>query len=614
MCGIAARFDYARSKARLSEDDVVRVRDAMWYRGPDASGLWSAPDGGVVLAHRRLAIIDLNPEADQPMRLAGPDLRITFNGEIFNYRELRDELRGLGAVFTTSSDTEVILHAYDRWGVDCLKRLHGMFAFALWDGRRQSLLVARDPLGIKPLFLYDDGSQVLAASQVRAIAALGRPLTPDVVAHCGFFINGSVPEPRTMFREIRALPAGGYRIYGGGGMREGSYFSLPQIAAAASDRVVPAAQKSELIAEALHRSVSSHLVADVKVGIFLSGGVDSTLAAWIAKRSGLVAPMGLTLGARQYEGTDRDEIPLAAAFAERLGMEHRFKYIDAGGFHEIVGDLTRYMDQPSIDGVNTYLVSRMAQEFGFKVVLSGLGGDELFAGYPGYRQIPRLVRAVRALGPLARAGRLLRVLGAPLAARLSSPKLASLVEMGSTYPDAYLLRRALYLPWEIADLDGRPFPREICDAASQHGATDAEVDAIASPSGRIALLEMTRYMKNQLLRDSDWAGMAASLEIRVPFVDSELVTALAPLIFGAEPVTKRDAVAAVDYPMGAEIVARPKRGFGLPVREWMTQGMDVSQRGLRDWATHLYAAWCASVGTQPLVRARPAASAGRAPS
>jgi asparagine synthase (glutamine-hydrolysing) len=601
MCGIVARFAYADRAAPIAAADVLRVRDSMWYRGPDAVGEWQSPDGRVVLGHRRLAIIDLNPEADQPMVMDDADLRIVFNGEIFNYRELREELRTAGARFKTASDTEAILQAYRVWGVEGLGRLQGMFAFTLWDGRRQSLLLARDPLGIKPLFYCDDGSQVLAASQVRAFAALGRPLTPDPVGHCGFFVNGSVPEPFTMFREIKAVPAGGYRLYGRDGVHEGSYFSLAQVAANAADTVVADADRDALIAGALQRSVRRHLIADVKVGIFLSGGVDSTLLAWLAQQSGLDTPVGLTLGAEEYRGGERDEIPLAADFAGRLGMVHQHRYVDADGFLRIIGDLADYIDQPSIDGVNTYLVSRMAQQFGFKVALSGLGGDELFAGYPGYRQIPRLVRAVQAMGPLARSGTVIRKLSNGLASRFASPKAASLIEFGGTYCDAYLLRRALHMPWEVRDLDGRPFDAAVAEAACRHGVSEAEVEAIPSPSGRIALLEMTRYMKNQLLRDSDWAGMAASLEIRVPFVDATLITELAPLVFGPRPVTKPQAVAAVDYPMGREIAARPKRGFGLPVREWMMRSLPVSQRGLRDWADHLYLKWCASVGTEPLV-------------
>ena len=608
MCGIVATFNYAQRPKPFSAEEVARARDSMQYRGPDAAGLWEGGDGWVILGHRRLAIIDLDPSANQPMCLAGTGLRIVTNGEVFNYRELREELRALGAVFATESDTEVILHAYRHWGLDGLRRLRGMFAFALWDDRAQTLLLVRDPLGIKPLFFYDDGRQVLAASQVRAIASIAGSLTPDPVGHCGFFVNGYVPEPYTMFREIRAVPAGGYRLYGRDGVKDGQYFSLSKLAAGAAEQVVAPQDRRDAIAAAIGSSVACHLVSDVRVGIFLSAGVDSTLLAWAAKSAGAPAPDGLTLGADQYRNTDRDEVPLATAFADKIGISHHAKYADGSDFLSMIGELSGRMDQPSIDGVNTYLVSRMAQDFGYKVVLSGLGGDELFAGYPGYRQIPKLVNAVRMLGPVAGSGKLLRRLGAGLVGQFTSPKYASLIELGGSFSDAYLLRRALYLPWEIRQANAAPFSEEVCQAAAQHGVGDAELDAIPSPHGRVALLEMTRYMKNQLLRDSDWAGMASSIEIRVPLVDAVLIGELAPLIFGPHPMTKLEAVEALHHPMGREIATHPKRGFGLPVREWMAQGHVISRRGLRDWADHIYLRWCRDVGTEPLVRTRGALS------
>ena len=604
MCGIVATFNYAQKSKPFSAEEIARARDSMQYRGPDAAGLWEGGDGRVILGHRRLAIIDLDPSANQPMFLAGTGLRIVTNGEVFNYRELREELRALGAVFATASDTEVILHAYRHWGLDGLQRLRGMFAFALWDDRAETLLLVRDPLGIKPLFFYDDGRQVLAASQVRAIASIAGSLAPDPVGHCGFFVNGYVPEPHTMFRDIQAVPAGGYRLYGRGSVKNGQYFSLSKLAAGAAEQVVAPQDRRDAIAAAIGSSVACHLVSDVRVGIFLSAGVDSTLLAWAAKSAGASAPDGLTLGADQYRNTDCDEVPLATAFADKIGISHHAKYVGGSNFLSMIDELSERMDQPSIDGVNTYLVSRMAQDFGYKVVLSGLGGDELFAGYPGYRQIPELVNAVRMLGPVAGAGKLLRRLGAGLVGQFTSPKYASLIELGGSFSDAYLLRRALYLPWEIRQTDGALFADEVCQAAAYHGVGEVELNAIPSPQGRVALLEMTRYMKNQLLRDSDWAGMASSIEIRVPLVDSVLIGELAPLIFGPQPMTKLEAVEALRHPMGREIAAHPKRGFGLPVREWMAQGHVTSRRGLRDWADHIYLRWCRDVGTEPLVRTR----------
>ena len=601
MCGVVASYSYAGREESYAVEDLQRARDSMWYRGPDASGLWEDREKGVILGHRRLAIIDLQETSNQPMKLAHADLWITFNGEIFNYQELRALLQSEGAQFTTNSDTEVILQLYRIWGVGGLKRLRGMFAFALWEGPSETLLVVRDPLGIKPLYVCDDGKKVLVASQVRAIAAVVNGLTADPIGHCGFFVNGYVPEPNTMFREIKSVPAGQYYMYRRDGLTVGIYYSLTDIASAAADRKIDESERADIISSAIRNSISRHLVSDVDVGVFLSAGVDSTLLAWSAIEQGGVNLSGITLGAREYIGTSRDEIPLAHEFANFIGMSHRSKYVDASNFVPLVDELIERMDQPSIDGVNTYLVSRMAQEFGFKVALSGLGGDELFAGYPGHKQIPRIVRAVRALGPIGASGKVMRELSSGLIGRLTSPKYASLVELGGSFSGAYLLRRALYLPWEVNQLDRSPFDDDIYDAASCHGVTEDALSLIPSPVGRVALLEMTRYMRNQLLRDSDWAGMASSLEIRVPFVDSELVEKLAPLIFADRPISKLEVVTALNHPMASEIAKHKKRGFGLPVRDWMSDRLPSKNRGLRDWANHIYAKWCQSVGVEPIV-------------
>ena len=390
MCGIAAILAPAVDASVLG-----RIGGAMAARGPDGAGQWLSPCGSAGLAHRRLSIIDLSAAAAQPMAASDRRLHIVFNGEIYNYRELRAELQAAGAAFRSTSDTEVLLELYRRFGRDMLPRLRGMFAFALWDVERRSLLLARDPFGIKPLYLSDDGKVLQVASQVKALLAGGAIDTrPDPAGHAGFFLWGHVPEPHTLYRGIRALPAGGWLwATADGGRTEGRFFDLPgELSAARAGAGVG-------LREALVDSVRAHLIADVPVGVFLSGGLDSTTLAALASEAATVKTV--TLGFDEFAGSARDEVPLAQAVARQVGSDHLTRRIRAADFAAARDGILAAMDQPSIDGVNTWLVARAARECGLKVALSGVGGDELFGGYDTFRRVPRLA----AWPPLGAAGR-----------------------------------------------------------------------------------------------------------------------------------------------------------------------------------------------------------------
>src|SRR5260221_498389 len=374
MCGIAGIVVFDRgNNSRVGIAELVAIREAMARRGPDAAGLWLSPDGRVGLAHRRLAIIDPRPEADQPMSHDEGRYRIVFNGEILNYRELRAELAGQGVACRTTSDTEVLLVLYARFGAEMVTRLRGMFAFAIWDEPRRRLFAARDHFGIRPFYYAEAGGVLHFASQVKALkAGGGLDLTPDPAGRVGFFLFGYVPEPFTLYREIRALPAG-----------------------------------HTLTVE--------------------EGGV------------------------------------LAA------------------------------MDQPSIDGINGYLVSKAAAESGLKVALSGLGGDELFGSYPSFDQIPALVRRLAPLRGVPWVGRTFRRVSAPVFRRLTSPKYAGLIEYSGDFGDAYLLRRGLYMPWELpAVLDGE-MVREGWRALDVGTRLRRSTGGIPRPRAKVSALRLTWY-------------------------------------------------------------------------------------------------------------------------
>jgi asparagine synthase (glutamine-hydrolysing) len=596
MCGIAAVFHF-RDSGGADAAALDRVRDSMRARGPDGAGTWLSPDGRVGLAHRRLSIIDLSPAGAQPMHDADGTLCIVFNGEIYNYRELRAELERGGARFRSDSDTEVLLHLYRQRGPAMVRALRGMFAFALWDAGRGGMLLARDPFGIKPLYLSTSGGVLRAASQVRALLAGGGVDTaPEPAGHAGFFLWGYVPEPYTLYRGIRMLPGGTTLWVDGDGPGQPQPYTpvLDVLREAAREpaRVDPG-ERAERLREAVAGSVRAHLVADVPVGVFLSAGIDSATLVGLASEVEGSALNTLTLAFSEYRGTERDEGPLAEAVAAHYDTRQRTRHVEAASFGGELERLLDAMDQPSVDGVNTYFVARAAVEAGLKVALSGVGGDELFGGYASFRQVPRMASLLAPLRGARAAGAVARWAVGPWIGRFTSPKYAGVLEYGATLPGAYLLRRALFMPWEIAAILGRELAREGLAELGTMASLHDTVGGLPSDRLRVSALELTWYMRNQLLRDADWAGMAHSLEIRTPLVDIDLLREVAPLLAANDPPGKRELSRTPATPLPAAVLDRPKTGFNIPVQAWLQNGgsrPNGTPRGLRGWARTVYQA------------------------
>lgn len=583
MCGLTTIYSY--QGPAVDQDELLRTRDYMLLRGPDGAGAWISEDGKVGLGHRRLSIIDLTEHGAQPMATADGKLRIIFNGEIYNYRELRERLRAKGHSFRSDSDTEVLLYAWREYGQGMVDHLRGMFAFAIWDQDKRGLFLARDHFGIKPLYYHDDGRTFRAASQVKALLAGGAvPIQPEPAGHVGFYVWGCVPEPHTLYRNLFALPAGHTLWVDGTGSRVPSkHFDVAdELERASAGRIEQPA--SEVLKGALRDSVKHHLIADVTVGVFLSSGLDSaTLMALAAEE--LSSLHAITLGFSEYENTMADEVPLARKVAAQYGCTHHIGRITRGDFQHNLPAILHGMDQPSIDGVNTWFVAREAKRAGFKVALSGLGGDELLGGYPSFRQIPRVASRLGLPSRFPAIGKALRQVSAPILRRYTSPKYASLLEYGGSYGGAYLLRRGLFMPWELPRFLDRDFVREGWDTLQPLLHLNERLRGRTTPHAKVAALEMSCYMRNMLLRDSDWAGMAHSLEIRVPFVDITLFRLLAPYLASDKPPQKKDLIGVPQRTLPREVTSRPKTGFSVPVREWIAgQGLVAGERGLRGWA------------------------------
>lgn len=588
MCGIAGIFTLEGSiNARLVAG-VLRMMDAQVHRGPDDWGLLLAdgtlrdPEVGallapfnpghirtykgpaspeVVLGHRRLSIIDLSPRGRQPMSNRDGTVWITYNGEVYNYRELRDELKGKGYRFHSDTDTEAILHGYEEWGEGVVDRLRGMFAFALSDGRATKLLLARDYFGIKPLYYHQDSQVLVFASEVRALLASG--LVPEKENRDAlrlFLQTGSIPAPYTTAETVFSIPAAHYLLVDQTASRLERYWGFPTFE---DDRSNPNAVISETRA-LLEESVRIHLVSDVPIGIFLSGGIDSSSLVALASRSGAGSIKTLSV---VFDEAEHDESRYARLIADKYHTEHTECRVTSPEYWQELPKIFEAMDQPTVNGVNTYFVSKAALQAGLKVVLSGLGGDEVFWGYKHFAQVRQIATFAQALGLLP--GGIRRMLLKGIAAagiRMGHFGLDKLAYLEQPTPEnCYWLLRGLFSPREVrafmGETSGTALP-QLCE--SSHPWSE----------NTLSRLEFQFYLQNQLLKDADIMSMAHSIEERVPILDRKLVEHVAKtpaqfMLRGGTP--KSLLVNALGELLPKSIVYRHKQGFTFPFGKWMKQ-------------------------------------------
>jgi asparagine synthase (glutamine-hydrolysing) len=574
MCGINLIYAFADSAPPVNREELRRTRDAMSMRGPDDSGEWHSPDGRLSLGHRRLSIIDVSEHGHQPMLSADGRYAIVFNGEIYNYRELRAELEREGLTFHTHSDTEVLLAMFAREREAMLMKLRGMFAFAVWDARERSLFLVRDPYGIKPLYYSIENGVARVASQVKALLAGGgvsREIDPAGIV--GFLVRGTVPQPFTTHTAIRALSPGHHAtITAAGDLTIQRYFSLADVYRSGVERADQVAPDDwqELVAEAIRESVRYHLVADVPLGAFLSAGKDSTTVVALACEAGYHDLTGVTIRTQEFAGSEQDEAPIATVLARHYGFNHIIRTVTHDEFHTDLPRILAAMDQPTIDGWNSYYVSKAAGELGMKVMLSGTGGDELFGGYTTFRKIPRFVRALSVASRVPGLAHGFRRFYNAWRPRRTSPKSGSSLIYGSDYAGAYLMKRGLFLPEELPAM----LPRELVTEGLRRLELRERIAAAITPDpgnpfARVATLESTYFLGDQLLRDIDWTSMSHSVEVRVPLVDAHLLMKIAPVIVAAHDYEKKLLTAAPAAQLPPEILHRPKTGFLLPIREWI---------------------------------------------
>ncbi len=584
MCGIAGVVNSGLDREKL-EKVLSGMQQQLHHRGPDDRGLFISRDGKTGLVNTRLAILDLSSAGHQPMASADGRYRIVLNGEIYNFQALRGELEAKGETFLSRSDTEVVLKMYERHGPDCVRELEGMFALAIWDDQQQVCFLARDPFGIKPLYYYETNGAVYFASELRTLLGTGfvpRRLALEAVS--GYLLFGAVPEPLTLVEGVRALPAGHYLRCEHGRVRLTKYWDIQF-----GDEPVPEREATELVRDALKESIERHFVSDVPVGVFLSGGIDSTALVALASRH---APNELRTFCISFNDPKFNEGNIAARTARHFGTRHTDWRLDSVAARKLLATFLECSDQPSIDGFNSFCVSRLVHQAGLKVVLSGLGGDEVFGGYGSFRRVPQMVHTSRWLNLLwpLRAGA-----GGILQTRYFSPRIGRLgcfLQEAPTTCAAYWCMRGIFTQHEVRTLlrrygagDGQLAPKVSFYMPSQPTLQD-----------EVSYLELTRYMRNQLLRDSDVMSMAWSLELRVPFVDRKFVETMQRIPAALRLARGKKILLDAVHEIPAWVRERPKQGFTFPFKDWITdEWHDVFERvetespvPLKSW----YRRWC----------------------
>ena len=582
MCGIAGMIGVPADVATAT---APRLLAALGHRGPDGHGVqFVVSETGphpAVLVHTRLAILETSEIGAQPMRDHPPDGTspnwVTFNGEIFNYQDLHAPLEAAGWPCRTRSDTEVILQGYRAWGTSFVEKANGMFAWCLVDPAAGTAWLARDPLGVKPLYVCRPrGGGFLFASEVRTLLAAGPELVPPKLSRTAvesFLAQGAVFGRDAIVDGVKILaPGESLEVdWNGCEIRSHRYWSLPAAAASPTDR----AEAVERVAAALRRAVRRQLIADVPLGVFLSGGIDSAALAVCATEVAGSRLRTLTIG---FDEAAYDESETAQAVARALGTDHTALRLNA---HSILDEIPRFLasvDQPTVDGANTFVVSQAARRAGLTVALSGLGGDELFGGYASFRDVPRSGMLRSRLGPFSPIARLgLRSLG--------SRRASKAVELLARPNDAihrYLLRRELSLPRQRRAAQPLPDGCDPCSGLTRQAFAELQSEAHdPDAENQVSRLELRGYMRDMLLRDSDAFSMAAPIELRVPLLDYELVETVLRLPGTWKTPDPRPKPLLIDAagPRLPELLRNlPKKGFTFPWGPWFRAPLAAKAR------------------------------------
>ena len=565
MCGLVGQVSF---KNKIEKETIIGLGDAINHRGPDDRGIYESREKICFLVHRRLSIIDLSESAHQPMISEDSRFSIVFNGEIYNYLELRKDLTKTGVKFKSNSDTEVLLKLYIRHGVKCLDFLRGMFVFAIWDDLKKEFFLARDPLGIKPVFYIETTDGIIFSSELQPLKKMNLCGQLNFKSITTFLRRGSITSPDTIFENVNSLEAGTFLIVSKNNkIMKTNYWNLHSLRADRS-RFHDRNEVVSYVKESLLDSVKSHLVSDVPVGAFLSGGIDSSAIVSLMRQSGQNKIGTFSLS---FENEMLNESIYSRQISELYNTDHHELVVRNDDVTNFINGFSRSMDQPTIDGLNTYIVSKFAKDNGYKVVTSGIGGDELFRGYSHFKNLPKIDSLFKH-SPSSLNKVFSYIIQKLISYNSINPKwqrLSSAISPDYSFVKLYEQSRVLF-----SDLEVKNIITESDESLEQNEDSVLKkiFDIEGSVESKISLMESYRYLGSQLLYDSDIFSMTNSIELRTPFVDKTLYEKIYSikneLWFSDKKYNKSLLVDAIgDLP--SEIYYRKKMGFVLPVEMFL---------------------------------------------
>ena len=590
MCGISGIYNCSDRNINANKiiENIIKLQDK---RGPDDRGMWQSTCKKTTFGHNRLSIIDLTDKARQPLVSKDNSLVITFNGEIYNYKEIRNELSKNNILFKSNSDTEVILESYKYWGIEFVKKLRGMFAFAIWDNNKKKLLLARDPFGIKPLYYFKKNNILFFASQVKSILSIDNlSFEKSGKSVLDYYLWGNIREPLTLYKDIYSLERGTVKIFDSK-LNETSYEYANIKDAILNSKKTNFKNESELnekLNYLIKDTVNYHQVSDVPVTFLLSSGIDSNILLAASKKK-----INTNFNAMTLDFSEKlKESPLAKVGSKMSNIDHIVEKVDDNEIAELISQYYKYMDMPTNDGLNNYVVSYFAKKKGSKVLISGIGGDELFSGYPSFKRIPIMRKISKVIPNNKNIQKILYDITYKILSKFNkNTKYAGVLKYSHNTFESFMLQRCVFTPEEIADLiNTKIIDEEMSNLELQQQKEINDKD-FENEQLKIMYFEIKYYLCSKLLRDSDWASMANSVELRTPFVDWFFFNELLPLLKSNIKISKKNMLDSFKGQAPLELYNRKKTGFAIPYKQYFKKVSGIKNKytdPIKDWSILSY--------------------------
>ena len=589
MCGISGIFNYS-NKYFNGQPIIKKINDIQSDRGPDDNGIFESKNKKIILGHTRLSIIDLSKDAKQPFISKDEDYILTFNGEIYNYKELKNELIKMNVSFKSNSDTEVLVESYKMWGTKCLDKLRGMFAFALWDKKKNIMFLARDPFGIKPLYYSNIGGIFYFASQIKSLLSIKEiSKTKNNESVFNYYLWGNISEPSTIYKDIMSLEKGSYKIINiNGSIQNFNYANIKEtILKSENFTFKDKLDSQEYLKEIIDDTVKAHQISDVPVQILLSAGIDSNAILASTDNTFKKNVTSLTI---DFGYDNNDETYLASLSSKNNNIKHNIEKISENESKDLLKNFFKKMDSPTNDGFNSFSASYVAKKNKNKVLLTGVGGDELFSGYPSFNRIPKIIKIMNILPSNIKSKNFYsRKFEKFLKNNKLNTKIAGLFKYGKSVDKAFLLQRSLFLPEEIQEILLSKQNQLNINQLNIFNTIEDDVKGFENLRVSILYLEIKYYLCAKLLKDIDWTSMSNSIEMRTPLVDWTFFKKIIPLIKSNIEVDKKDLFNCYSKKLPAEISNRKKTGFSIPHKKLLNQYTNSNyhlkySKPIKDWS------------------------------